>query len=224
MILLQADSTAAAEGSEVVKLSMFQLLAEGGWTMIPLLILFIVAIFIFVERYLNIRGSSTDPANLMQTVRSYVISGNIEQAKIFCQQESSPFARMILKGIQRLGAPMRDIEIAIENVGGLEIARLEKRLSILATIAGAAPMLGFFGTVLGMISGFQTIAFLEGNVSPSKLAEPIYTAMVTTAAGLFVGILAYIGYNVLVTMVSNIIVKMEASSMDFIDLLQEPAK
>jgi len=224
MILLQVDSAALGDAPREVKLTMFQLLVEGGWTMIPIFILFIIAIFIFVERYLNIRQANADPGSFMQTVRSYVISGNIEQAKLFCQQENSPFARMILKGIHRLGSPVRDIEAAIENVGSLEIFRLEKRMSILATCAGAAPMLGFFGTVLGMLQGFMTIAHLEGNVSPSKLAEPIYIAMVTTVGGLIVGIFAYIGYNMLVTMVSNAIYKMEATSMEFIDLLQEPAK
>lgn len=192
--------------------------------MIPIGLLFILAVFIFVERYMQIQKANQDPASFMATVRSYVLAGNLEQAKTFCMTENTPFSRMILKGINRLGTPLRDIAAAIENVGALEVYRLEKRLTILATIAGAAPMLGFFGTVSGMITGFQRIAHLQGNVNPSELAGAIYTAMVTTAGGLLVGIIAYLGYNTLVSMVSSIVFKMESTSTDFIDLLQEPAK
>ena len=225
---LQIDSTAAANAigqqvPEEVKKTILDTILEGGWTMIPIGVLFIAAIYIIIERYLSIRKSGNSPDGFMNSVRTFVLAGQIDQAKAYCEQVNSPFSRMILKGISRLGTPLRDIETAIENVGTLEVYRLEKGLSILATIAGAAPMLGFFGTVLGMIGGFDTIANLKTAPTPGELAEPISTAMVTTAAGLLVGIMAYLGYNLLVNMVSRIIHKMESTSTDFIDLLQEPA-
>lgn len=225
MLLLQADTTAltTTDQPEMVKVSIFDQLVAGGWTMIPIAILFFVAIYIFIERYLTIKKQDSDPQSFMTTVRSYILAGNIDQARNFCMQENTPFSRMILKGINRLGTPMNDIAAAIEAVGNLEIHQLEKRLGILATIAGAAPMLGFFGTVLGMIQAFSKIAGLKGNVSPEVLADPISTAMVTTAAGLAVGVVAYLGYNYLVNLVGRVIYKMEATSTDFADLLQEPA-
>lgn len=223
MLFLQIDSTAVGGNApEQVKVSIFDQIVAGGPTMIPIGILFVLAIYIFVERFLSIKRSDTDPTQFMQTVRSNILNGNIQEAKNFCIQENSPFSRMILKGINRLGSPLRDIASAIEAVGNLEIHQLEKRLGILATIAGAAPMLGFFGTVLGMIEAFGKIATLEGAVSPEKLAGPISTAMVTTAAGLAVGVVAYLGYNYLVNKVGQVIYKMEATSTEFADLLQEP--
>lgn len=220
---LGAAANQAGQGNPDAKQSFFEILLAGGWTMIPIAILFVLAIYIFVERYLNIQRSDKDTDAFMNTVRSHVLGGNLEQAKNYCMQENTPFARMILKGIKRLGSPLRDISSAIEAVGNLEIYRLEKRLGILATIAGAAPMLGFFGTVLGMIQAFMTIAQYDSNVTPAKLADPISTAMVTTAAGLAVGVIAYLGYNYLVNKVGSIIFKMESTSTDFIDLLSEPA-
>lgn len=227
MIRLQIDSTAIAAAAEAapeeVKRTMFDYILSGGWTMIPIGILFVAAIFVFVERLLRIQKSNKNPAAFMQRVREYVLNGKIDQARDFCGSENTPISRMILKGLRRLGSPLRDIETAIENVGTLEIYRLEKGLSILATIAGAAPMLGFLGTVLGMIQGFDTISLAEGTTDGSALAGSISTAMVTTASGLIVGILAYIGYNLLVNMVSSVVHRMETTSTDFIDLLQEPA-
>ncbi|HHG85166.1 MAG TPA: MotA/TolQ/ExbB proton channel family protein [Bacteroidetes bacterium] len=229
MLLLQAnpalsDSLAAGTAApEMVKESFFDTLVQGGWTMVPIVALFFLAIYILVERYLTVRKADADTTQFMTTIRSYIHSGNLDQAKQYCIQENSPFARMILKGLNRLGSPMRDIASAIEAVGNLEIYQLEKRLGILATIAGAAPMLGFFGTVLGMIGAFGTIAKAHGAISPEKLAGPISTAMVTTAAGLAVGVVAYLGYNYLVNLVGRVIYKMEATSTDFADLLLEPA-
>ena len=227
MIRLQIDTTAVAAAVEAadpeVKRTMFQYILSGGWTMLPIGLLFVAAIFIFIERLLRIQKSNRNPEFFMKRVRQYVLEGKIDAARDFCGQQNSPFSRMILKGLRRLGSPLRDIETAIENVGTLEIYRLEKGLSILATIAGAAPMLGFLGTVLGMIDGFDTIALAEGTADASMLAGSISTAMVTTASGLVVGILAYIGYNLLVNMVSSVIHRMETASTDFIDLLQEPA-
>lgn len=223
-MLLQIDSLTVDPATPMVKESFLTTIISGGWTMIPIVALFILAIYIFVERYLSIRKANQDPQQFMGTVRSYVLSGDLDRAKDFCTQENSPFSRMILKGINRLGNPLRDISAAIENVGSLEVYRLEKRLGLMATIAGAAPMFGFFGTVLGMINAFARISKFKGNVSPEVLAEPISTAMVTTAAGLLVGVIAYLGYNTLVNMVSSVVHKMETTSTDFIDLLQEPAK
>lgn len=190
--------------------------------MIPILLLSIVAVYIFVERVRMINGASKTPAEFMTQIRHQVEKGDVNGARMTCQQHDSPVARMIEKGIARIGSPLKNIEVSIENVGKIEIFKLEKNLSLLATISGAAPMLGFLGTVIGMIQAFISIAQEEGSVSPKLLSEGIYTAMVTTAAGLFVGILAYLGYNYLVTRVQKVIHKMEYNSVDFIDLLQEP--
>ena len=190
--------------------------------MIPILVLSIVAVYIFVERVRTINGASKTPDEFMSQIRQQVEKGDVNGAKLTCQHHDSPIARMIEKGITRIGSPLKNIEVSIENVGKIEIFKLEKNLSLLATISGAAPMLGFLGTVIGMIQAFISIAQEEGSVSPKLLSEGIYTAMVTTAAGLFVGILAYLGYNYLVTRVQKVIHKMEYNSIDFIDLLQEP--
>lgn len=190
--------------------------------MIPILVLSIVAVYIFVERVRTINGASKTPDEFMSQIRQQVEKGDVNGAKLTCQHHDSPVARMIEKGITRIGSPLKNIEVSIENVGKIEIFKLEKNLSLLATISGAAPMLGFLGTVIGMIQAFISIAQEEGSVSPKLLSEGIYTAMVTTAAGLFVGILAYLGYNYLVTRVQKVIHKMEYNSIDFIDLLQEP--
>jgi biopolymer transport protein ExbB len=158
----------------------------------------------------------------MGKIKELVVRGDINGAKILCAQHDTPVARMIEKGVTRIGSPLKNIEASIENVGKIEVFRLEKNLSVLATIAGAAPMIGFLGTVIGMVSAFIAIAQEEGSVSPKLLADGIYTAMVTTVAGLIVGIIAYLAYNYLVTRVSKIVHKMEYSSIEFIDLLQEP--
>jgi len=158
----------------------------------------------------------------MGKVKELVLKGDVNGAKLLCAQNDSPIARMIEKGISRIGSPLKNIEASIENVGRIEIFKLEKNLSTLATISGAAPMMGFLGTVIGMVQAFIAIAQEEGSVSPKLLSSGIYTAMLTTVAGLIVGIIAYLAYNFLVTRVQKIIHKMEYSSLDFIDLLQEP--
>ena len=158
----------------------------------------------------------------MAKIKELVLAGDVSAAKMVCQQSDTPMSRMIFKGLQKLGSSLKNIEVSIENVGKIEIYRLEKNLSLLATISGAAPMLGFLGTVMGMISAFMAIAQEEGAVSPKLLSSGIYEAMITTAAGLFVGILAYLGYNYLVTRVQKVVHGMEFSSVEFIELLQEP--
>lgn len=186
-----------------------------------LILLSIYALYIFIERYLTIQKAGEVDENFMNNIRSSISNGNIEAAKQLCKKTDTPAARMIEKGILRIGKPMRDINVAIENVGNLEVNRLEKNISRLATIAGAAPMIGFFGTVTGMISAFYEMA-TQQSVTPSLLAGGIYQALLTTAFGLFVGIIAFVGYNILVSSVEKVIFKMEFASMEFMDLLQEP--
>lgn len=214
------DTTAYENAAESVRV--IDLLWKGGYVMIPLIFLSIIAIYIFVERILTIKKASKVPDQFTEKIRALVSSGDISGARLVCSQTDSPVARMIEKGVTRIGSPLKNIEAAIENVGKIELYRLEKNISLLATISGAAPMLGFLGTVTGMIQAFIAIAQEEGNVSPQLLSTGIYEAMVTTAAGLFVGIIAYLGYNYLVSQVNKVVHKMEYNSIDFIDLLQEP--
>jgi biopolymer transport protein ExbB len=225
MTLLQitTPATESAEGlAQDNSVQFIDLLFQGGFMMIPILILSLGAVYIFVERVMTINKAAKTPEDFIGNVKTRVLGGDVNGAKVLCSDTDSPIARMIEKGVHRIGSPLKNIEVAIENVGKIEIFKLEKNLSLLATISGAAPMLGFLGTVIGMIQAFISIAQEEGSVSPKLLSEGIYTAMVTTAAGLFVGILAYLGYNYLVTKVGKLIHKMEYNTIEFIDLLQEP--
>ena len=205
-------------------LSLLTLLTKGGYMMITLVLLWIAAIYIFFERILVIRHASKTPENFQNDIRSKVHLGLINEAKLICSEVDTPIARMIEKGILKIGSSMNTIEASIENIGKIELNKLEKNLSLLATISGAAPMIGFLGTVTGMIQAFIAIAQEEGAVSPKLLSSGIYEAMITTAAGLFVGIIAYLGYNYLVTRVQKLVHNMEFMSIDFIELLQEPKK
>lgn len=218
-MLLQIEPT---EGLETI--TVLELLLNGGYMMIPILLLWIGSIYIFVERLLLIKSSSKTPTDFKDRIRGLVLSGDVDGARMLCAQTDTPVAHMIEKGISRIGSPLKNIEVSIENTGKIEIYRLEKNLSLLATISGAAPMIGFLGTVTGMIQAFIAIAQEEGAVSPKLLSSGIYEAMVTTAAGLFVGILAYLGYNYLVAKVQKLVHSMEYTSIDFVDLLQEPQK
>ncbi len=222
-VFLQLTSTEVTlppvEGNDV---NMLELLIKGGWVMIPLFILSFVTVYILIERYLSIRAAAKDPSSLVEKVKAAVAKGDIAGAKAWCESEDTPVARMIGKGIQRLGSPMSTIEATIENVAKIEVNRLEKNLSALATIAGAGPMIGFLGTVIGMIKAFISIAQIEGQVSAKDLASGIYEAMVTTAAGLIVGVIAYIAYNYLVALIQKIVHGIEQSAIEFMDLLQEP--
>lgn len=226
MIILQISTTDIVNpvvgGQET--LSIMDLLLKGGYMLIPILILSLVAVYIFVERILTIRKASQTPSQFIDNIKKLVLDGDISGATLLCTQTKTPISKMIEKGIARIGNPLKNIEVSIENVGKIEIYKLEKNLSLLATISGAAPMLGFLGTVTGMIQAFMAIAQEEGSVSPKLLSEGIYEAMITTAAGLIVGIVAYLSYNYLVTRVQKLIHKMEYNSIDFIDLLQEPKK
>ncbi len=194
----------------------------GGWAMIPLLLLSLAAVYIFFERYLTLKKAAKNPDGFSDRIKSMVLAGDINGARMLCAQTNTPVSRMLGKGVSRIGNPLKNIETSIENVGKIEISRLERNLAALATIAGAAPMLGFLGTVTGMIQAFIAIAQAEGSVSPQLLSAGIYQAMVTTATGLMIGLPAYVGYNYLVSKIDNIVHAMEYSSIEFIDLLQEP--
>lgn len=190
--------------------------------MIPIVLSSFVAIYVFVERVLTIKKANQSPIAFMGKIKEMVLKGDINSARLLCAQFDSPIARMIEKGVARIGSPLKNIEASIENVAKIEIFKLEKNLSVLATVSGAAPMMGFLGTVIGMVEAFIAIAQEEGSVSPKLLSSGIYTAMITTMAGLVVGIIAYLAYNYLVTRVSKVVHQMEYSSIEFIDLLQEP--
>ncbi|MDA0193992.1 MAG: MotA/TolQ/ExbB proton channel family protein [Bacteroidetes bacterium] len=221
-MLIQIATTPEVVQNGDDAISVLDLLLRGGYMMLPLVLLSIAAVYIFVERWLTIKKASKTPNGFTDKIRNSVIQGDLNSAKVVCAETDSPIARMIEKGLARIGSPLKNIETSIENIGKIEIYRLEKNLNILATISGAAPMIGFLGTVTGMIQAFIAIAQEEGSVSPKLLSSGIYEAMVTTAAGLFVGIIAYLGYNFLVSRVQKIVHQMEYNSIDFLDLLQEP--
>lgn len=217
---LPADSLNISSGGD--SMALISLIFQGGYMMIPIFILSFVAVYVYVERIRIIGRAAKTPGGFMDNIKKLVADGDLSNAKMLCQQSDTPIGRMIGKGLSRIGSPLKNIEVSIENVGRIEIYNLEKNLSLLATISGAAPMIGFLGTVTGMIRAFISIAQEEGAVSPKLLSAGIYEAMLTTAAGLFVGIIAYLGYNYLVTRVQKIVHLMEYTSIDFIDLLQEP--
>lgn len=209
---------------EVKELSIFELVFDPNslWIMIPLMVMLILAIYYFVERWLTINQASKEERNFMNNIRDFVHEGKIESAKALCKGNDTPLARMIEKGISRIGKPLNDIATAIENTGKLEIQRLEKRVSLLATIAGVAPMLGFLGTVVGMVIAFHSMSADPNNLNISTLSSGIYTAMITTVAGLIVGILANIFYNLLLSKMSHVVFVLEAKTTEFMDLLHEP--
>jgi biopolymer transport protein ExbB len=226
MILLQLSTLNVEDPTTVEStentLSLLELLTKGGYMMVPIILMSVVAIYIFVERLRTIKQADKAPTQFMEKIKNLVLQGDINGGRLLCAQSDSPMAKMIEKGLSRIGQPLKNIEVAIENVGKIEVYKLEKNMGVLATIAGAAPMTGFLGTVTGMIQAFIAIAQEEGSVSPKLLSTGIYEAMVTTATGLVVGILAYLGYNYLVSQMQKVIHKMEYTSIDFIDLLQEP--
>ena len=196
----------------------------GGQIIIAILfVLLFVAVYIYFERLFAIKAASKMDSNFMNQIREHVSSGNIQGAKVLCAQQNTPVSRLTEKGISRIGSPLEDINTAIENAGRLEVYKLEKNVSILATIAGAAPMIGFLGTVIGMVLAFHQLATSSGQAEMGSLAEGIYTAMTTTVAGLIVGIIAYMGYNHLVVRTDKVVHQMEATAVDFLDLLNEPA-
>jgi biopolymer transport protein ExbB len=224
-LLLQITPVSAAVMPSATKapesISLFDFIIKGGPIMIPIAILSAIAIYIFIERYLTIKKASKVDDNFMNTIRDYMHSGNISAAKTLCKSTNTPIARMVEKGISRIGKPIKEIEGAIENIGKLEVHKLEKNLSILGIIAGIAPMFGFVGTIMGVIKIFYNIAQAD-NISIGLIAGGLYQKMITSASGLIIGIFAYVGYHYLAIMTDKVIFKMESNAVEFIDLLQEP--
>ena len=209
--------------AEVKKLNLIDLAAAGGWLMIVLLLLSVMAIYIFGNKWWMIRKAGQIDKNFMSEIRDLIHDGKIKSATELCQKYDSPIARLVEKGIERIGRPLQDIQTAVENMGNVEVARLEKNLPMLATIAGGAPMIGFLGTVTGMIQAFFRMSTAGNTIDITLLSGGIYEAMVTTVGGLFVGIIAYFGYNFLTSQISNLVFKMESTTIEFIDMLHEPA-
>ncbi len=225
-ILLQINTAAQeATGEEIneISLSVYELALKGGWIMAILVLLSLIAIYVFIERYLTISRASREDKNFMNNIRDFIHNGRVDSALALCKNNDTPISRMIEKGLTRIGRPLNDVTAAIENVGKLEISRLEKNVAGLATIAGAAPMLGFLGTVIGMIIAFYDMSMAGNNIDVALLSTGIYQAMVTTVGGLIVGILAYVCYNILVARIEKVVYKLEARSTEFMDLLNEPA-
>ena len=234
--LLQAgiDSTATAAAAAAATVpqvaqteqtySLIEMAVKGGWLMLVLLALSIIAIYIFGKKWWMLNRASQIDKNFMNDIRDYIHSGKVKSAITLCGKYDSPSARLVEKGLERIGRPLSDIQTAVENMGNVEVARLEKGLPTLATIAGGAPMIGFLGTVLGMVQAFFNMANAGNNIDITLLSSGIYTAMITTVGGLIVGILAYFGYNYLTSQISDIAFKMESTTIDFMDLLNEPAE
>ncbi|MDE6403281.1 MAG: MotA/TolQ/ExbB proton channel family protein [Muribaculaceae bacterium] len=219
-IAATATQAAAAPAPE---LSVWDLCLQGGWLMIPLAVLSLVSIYILVERSIVLQRASVEDASFMQRIRDYIHSGNFDSARNLCRSTNTPYARLIEKGISRIGRPMNDVMTAIENTGNIEVSRLERGLPWLATTAAGAPMLGFLGTVIGMVQAFFEIASSGNSSGISQFADGIYTALVTTVAGLIVGVIALFAYNYLVARINRVMTGLEAKTMEFMDLLNEPA-
>ncbi len=216
---------AAAQGAQSAQsLSVWDLTLKGGWLMIPLALLLLVSIYIFFERLFATSRVTKADNNFMQQIKSLIQAGKIDEAKHLCETTNTPYSRMIEKGVSRIGRPMNDVLVAIENVGNMEVAKMEKGFNWLATTAAGAPMIGFLGTVTGMVQAFYQLASAGQNSNVSILAGGIYEALVTTVAGLVVGILALFAYNYLTSRVNKIMNRLERSTMEFMDLLNEPAK
>ena len=223
--LLQADIVDAVQAAPVqqeMSFSLIDMAVKGGWLMIVLLALSLVAIYIFGKKWWMIRQASKIDKDFMMDIKDYIHDGKIKSAKTLCSKFDTPVARMVESGIERMGKPLGDIQTAIENVGNVEVARLEKGLPYLAMIAGGAPMIGFLGTVMGMVQAFFNMSQAGNNIDITLLSSGIYTAMITTVGGLIVGIIAYFGYNWLTSKVSNVVFQMESSTIEFMDLLEDP--
>jgi biopolymer transport protein ExbB len=206
------------------ELTLLDFAIKGGWVMIPIILLSLVATYIFIERYFVIKKAAREDANFMNRIKDYIHDGKIDAARALCRSTDSLSAHMIEKGISRLGRPLQDISTAIENVGKLEISKLERGFPTLATITGAEPMLGFLGTVIGMVQSFYAMSQAGNNIEVSLLSDGIYTALITTVAGLIVAILGYFAYNTLVVRVEKVVFNLEATNTEFLDILNEPAK
>ncbi|WP_017258743.1 MotA/TolQ/ExbB proton channel family protein [Pedobacter arcticus] len=217
------NAVSALQASPNQELSLFELLTKGGWVMIPLAILALLGLVIFFERYLTIRKANRDESQLTMQVRSSIKTGNLDSAIAICKSSNTPLGRMLQKGLLRIGRPIKDIEGAIENIGRLEVSKLEKNLGILGVIAGIAPMLGFVGTIIGVITIFHDVS-VKGVIEIGTISGGLYVKMISSATGLIIGIIAYVLYNILVAMVDKVVLKMETDSIEFIDLLEEPGR
>jgi biopolymer transport protein ExbB len=217
------QAVSAAEGNKDQSMSLGQMLTMGGWIMLPLALLFLITVYVFFERLIAIRKASRIEGNFMNIVRDHIVNGNLTAARSFAKNTNNPVARIIDKGIQRIGKPIDSIEKSMESVGKLELYNMERNLSILSLIAGIAPMFGFLGTIVGMFKLFYNLA-ATGDFTIQTMANGIYTKMITSASGLIIGLLAYIAHNYLVTQVDKTANKMESSSAEFIDMLQEPTR
>lgn len=221
LTLLQANSEIIAQEAAAApeKMSLIKMAVAGGWLMIVLLLLSILAIYVFGSRWWAIRQATRTDPRLMDRLHGLLQAGDTESAMKLCGESSSPVARLMEKGLERAGRPLPDIQAAVENVGNIEVAKLEKGLPMLATVAGGAPMIGFLGTVLGMIQAFYNMSQAGSNIDITLLSGGIYTAMVTTVGGLFVGIIAYFGYNYLTAKISDLVFIMESSTIELLDSL-----
>ncbi len=204
-------------------ITIMNLVIKGGWIMIPIVILSLITVYVFIERYIAIKKASREEANFMNNIRDFIVNDRLDSATALCKSTDSPIARMTEKGLSRLGRPLKDIEESIEIVGKFEVYKLEKNLAILAIIAGIAPMFGFIGTIIGVIKIFHDIS-IAGDVSISSVSAGLYTKMVSSASGLIVGIVAFVCYHWLSIMIEKIVQKMEYNAMNFIDFLQEPTR
>ncbi|MBR7182632.1 MAG: MotA/TolQ/ExbB proton channel family protein [Alistipes sp.] len=225
MKFLLQTADVVEQTTQAGEMSLWELFNNGGWLMWVLLLLGGVTVFIFVERFVAIRNASKGMnMGFMNRIRDYISDGNIRGAVELCRKTDTPIARMVEKGIERLGRPMSDVQSAIENVANLEVSRLENGLPFLATIAGGAPMIGFLGTVLGMVQTFMDMSAAGGTVDMALLSGGMYVAMITTVGGLVVGIPAYFGYNYLVASIEKLVFRMEANSIAFMDILNQPVQ
>lgn len=208
---------------EVAPINVLDLAIKGGLVMLPLAILSVITVYIIVERWMIIKKATKNDANFLNNIKDYVHNGKIDSARALCKSTDTPVARIIEKGVSRIGQPNGEIAAAIENAASLEVHEMEKNVSFLATVAGAAPMLGLIGTVLGMIRTFYNIANSPDGIQMISLSEGVYEAMVATVAGLTVGIVAFIGYNVLVSRVQKVVYLLEMKSVEFMDMLNTPS-
>ena len=217
------NAVSALQASPNQELSLFELLTKGGWVMIPLAALALLGLVIFFERYFTIRKANKNESQLTMQVRSSIKTGNLDSAIAICKNSNTPLGRMLQKGLLRIGRPIKDIEGAIENIGKLEVSKLEKNIGILGIIAGIAPMLGFVGTIIGVITIFHDVS-VKGVIEIGTISGGLYVKMISSASGLIIGIIAYVLYNILNFMVDKVILKMETDSIEFIDLLEEPGR
>lgn len=223
-VLLQVPVVENVTEATELRMSLWSMAVQGGWIMLTLAIASVIAVYIFVERFITINRAAQNDNMFMESIRGYMKEGKLNDAKVLCQRTSTPLSRMIEKGISRIGKPLNDIQTAIENVGNLEVSNLEKGVALLAMISGAGPMLGFLGTVIGMIRAFYDMSMAGNNIDIELLSTGIYQAMVTTVGGLIVGILAFIFYNILVAQIDKVVNLLESKSVEFMDVLNEPAK